>query len=75
MVKSVYLLLQAESPGPPGLQLSSATRRQTSGSLSLLKPAHSAVSTSLYASLPRYCPLLMRMVGRMKTCVGTPDCD
>ena len=65
---AAHLILQAESPGPPGRQLSSATRRQASGSLSALNPAQMAVSTSLYASLPRYCPLLMRMVGRMNTC-------
>ena len=61
-----HLDWQSVSGWEPSLQVSSCMH--TEGSAPYENPAQMACSTSAYASFPRYCPLLMRMVGRMKTC-------
>ncbi len=65
-----FLAAQTLSPTEPGRHSSSLTLRQAGGSLPLTNAAHSARMTSVTLSLPRYCPLLMRIVGRMYTCAA-----
>ena len=60
-----YRDLQSVSGWEPSRQVSSCM--QTEGSAPYEKPAQIACSTSAYASFPRYCPLLMRIVGKMNT--------